>query len=98
MTKADIVSGIAKSTGIDRTTVLSVVEAFMDAVITAMTEGKNVFLRGFGSFVVRKRAKKAARDIQNEVTIIIPERNVPTFKPSQSFAEKVRNNLDGKTV
>ena len=98
MTKADIVSGIAKGTGVDRSTVLSIVEAFMDEVMTSMTEGKNVYLRGFGSFVVKKRAAKAARDIQNETTIIIPERYVPTFKPSQYFSEKLRNNLDGKAV
>ncbi|MDR0230916.1 MAG: integration host factor subunit beta [Dysgonamonadaceae bacterium] len=96
MTKADIVSGIAKNTGVDRSTVLSIVEAFMDEVMASMTEGKNVYLRGFGSFVVKKRAAKAARDIQNETTIIIPERFVPTFKPSQYFSEKLRNNLDGK--
>ena len=98
MTKADIVSKIAKSTGVDKNTVLSTVEAFMGAVTTAMTEGENVYLRGFGSFVVKKRAAKAARDIQNETTIIIPERYVPTFKPSQYFSEKLRNNLDGKVV
>ena len=98
MTKADIVSKIAKSTGIDKSTTLSVVEAFMDEVITSMIEGKNVYLRGFGSFVVKKRAAKAARDIQNETTIIIPERYVPTFKPSQYFSEKLRINLDGKVI
>ena len=96
MTKADIVSGIAKSTGVDKSTVLGVVEAFMDEVISSMTEGKNVYLRGFGSFVVKKRAAKAARDIQNETTIIIPERFVPTFKPSQQFSDKLRSNLDKK--
>ena len=98
MTKADIVSKIAKSTGVDKNTVLSTVEAFMDAVMTAMTEGENVYLRGFGSFVVKKRAAKAARDIQNETTIIIPERYVPTFKPSQFFAAKLKKNLEGKEI
>ena len=98
MTKADIVSKIAKSTGVDRATTLSIVEAFMDGVMTSMTEGENVYLRGFGSFVVKKRAAKAARDIQNETTIIIPERYVPTFKPSQYFSEKLRINLEGKAI
>ena len=98
MTKADIVSGIAKSTGVDRATVLSTVEAFMDAVMSSMTDGENVYLRGFGSFVVKKRAAKAARDIQNETTIIIPERYVPTFKPSQYFSERLKKNLDGKAI
>jgi len=98
MTKADIVSKIAKSTGVDKSTTLSIVESFMDEVIASMTEGKNVYLRGFGSFVVKKRAAKAARDIQNETTILIPERYVPTFKPSQYFTERLRNNLDGKVI
>ncbi len=96
MTKADIVSEISKNTGIDRNTVLSTVEAFMETVMGSMTQGENVYLRGFGSFVVKKRAAKAARDIQNETTIIIPERFVPTFKPSQYFAERLKTNLDGK--
>ena len=75
------------------------VQNLIDALdLTAMTEGENVYLRGFGSFVVKKRAAKAARDIQNETTIIIPERYVPTFKPSQYFAGKLKNNLDGKEL
>ncbi len=96
MTKADIVAEISKSTGIDRATVLHTVEAFMETVMGSMTNGENVYLRGFGSFVVKKRAAKAARDIQNDTTIIIPERFVPTFKPSQYFADKLRDNLDKK--
>ncbi len=93
MTKADIVSEIAKSTGVDKATVLSTVEAFMETVMGSMKKGNNVYLRGFGSFVVKKRAAKAARDIQNDTTIIIPERFVPTFKPSQQFADELKNNL-----
>lgn len=94
MTKADIVSEISKSTGIDKTTVLSTVEAFMESVMNSMKGGENVYLRGFGSFVVKKRAAKAARDIQNDKTIIIPERFVPTFKPSQQFSDELRENLN----
>lgn len=96
MTKADIVSAISKSTGIDRVSVLACVEGFMDEVMNAMNSGENVYLRGFGSFVVKKRAAKAARHIKNETTILIPERYVPTFKPSQYFAENLRSNLEGK--
>jgi DNA-binding protein HU-beta len=96
MTKADIVSAISKSTGADRATVLAVVEGFMAEVQKAMNGGNNVYLRGFGSFVVKKRAAKAARHIKNETTIIIPERFVPTFKPSQYFSEKLRNSLEAK--
>jgi DNA-binding protein HU-beta len=96
MTKADIVSAISKSTGIDKASVLASVEGFMNEVMKSMNNGENVYLRGFGSFVVKKRAAKAARHIKNETTIIIPERYVPTFKPSQYFSEKLRNSLDGK--
>jgi DNA-binding protein HU-beta len=96
MTKADIVSAVAKNTGISRANTLAVVEGFMDEVMNSMNSGKNVYLRGFGSFVVKKRAAKAARHIKNETTILIPERYVPTFKPSQYFSEKLRNSLDSK--
>jgi DNA-binding protein HU-beta len=96
MTKADIVSAISKNTGIDRASVLASVEGFMDQVMKSMNSGENVYLRGFGSFVVKKRASKAARHIKNETTIIIPERYVPTFKPSQYFCENLRNSLDNK--
>jgi DNA-binding protein HU-beta len=94
MTKADIVSEISKSTGVDKATVLTTVEAFMASVMGSMKSGNNVYLRGFGSFVVKKRAAKAARDIQNDTTIIIPERYVPTFKPSQQFSEDLRAKLN----
>ena len=96
MTKADIVNAIAKSTGIEKASVSKVVEHFMDEVMNSMNSGENVYLRGFGSFVVKKRAAKAARHIKNETTIIIPERYVPTFKPSQYFSEKLRTNLNVK--
>jgi len=96
MTKADIVNAIAKSTGIEKVSILAVVESFMEEVMNSMNKGENVYLRGFGSFVVKKRAAKAARHIKNETTIIIPERYVPTFKPSQYFSEKLRNNLKVK--
>jgi DNA-binding protein HU-beta len=94
MTKADIVNAIAKNTGIEKANVLAVVEGFMEEIMGSMNGGENVYLRGFGSFVVKKRAAKAARHIKNETTIIIPERFVPTFKPSQYFSEKLRNSLD----
>jgi DNA-binding protein HU-beta len=96
MTKADIVSAISKNTGIDKASVLASVEGFMDQVMNSMNNGENVYLRGFGSFVVKKRASKAARHIKNETTIIIPERYVPTFKPSQYFCENLRNSLENK--
>ena len=94
MTKADIVNAISKTTGIEKVSVLACVEGFMNEVMRSMNKGENVYLRGFGSFVVKKRAAKAARHIKNETTIIIPERYVPTFKPSQYFCENLRTSLD----
>ena len=90
MTKADIVNEIAKNTGIDKTTVLTTVEAFKEAVKSSLTKDENVYLRGFGSFVVKKRAHKTARNISNSTTIIIPEHNIPAFKPAKTFTLSVK--------
>ena len=90
MTKADIVSEIAKGTGIEKVQVQAVVEAFMESIKTSMTKKNNVYLRGFGSFIVKKRAKKVARNISKNTTITIPEHNIPAFKPAKSFAAKVK--------
>ena len=85
MTKADIVNEIAKNTGIDKTTVLTTLEAFMDSVKESLSNDENVYLRGFGSFIVKKRAQKTARNISKNTTIIIPEHNIPAFKPAKTF-------------
>ena len=90
MTKADIVSEIAKSTGVEMVQVQAIVEAFMDSIKTSLTNKNNVYLRGFGSFIVKKRAKKVARNISKNTTITIPEHNIPAFKPAKSFAAKVK--------
>ncbi|HIY68296.1 MAG TPA: integration host factor subunit beta [Candidatus Alistipes intestinigallinarum] len=90
MTKADIVSEIAKSTGVEKVQVQAIVEAFMESIKTSLTEKNNVYLRGFGSFIVKKRAKKVARNISKNTTITIPEHNIPAFKPAKSFAAKVK--------
>ena len=90
MTKADIVSEIAKSTGVEKVQVQAIVEAFMDSIKTSLTNKNNVYLRGFGSFIVKKRAKKVARNISKNTTITIPEHNIPAFKPAKSFAAKVK--------
>ena len=92
MTKADIVNEVAKNTGIEKVTVQKAVEAFMETVKDSLVDGKNVYLRGFGSFVVKKRAEKTARNISKNTTIIIPEHFIPAFKPSKSFINKVKNN------
>ena len=79
MTKADIVNEISKSTGIDKQTVLASVESFMNIVKSSLADNENVYLRGFGSFIVKKRAQKTARNISKNTTIIIPEHNIPSF-------------------
>ena len=90
MTKADIVSEIAKSTGVEKVQVQAIVEAFMDSIKTSLTNKNNVYLRGFGSFLVKKRAKNVARTISQNPPITIPEHNIPAFKPAKSFAAKVK--------
>ena len=90
MTKADIVSEIAKNTGVEKVQVMAIVEAFMDSVKGSLESGNNVYLRGFGSFIIKKRAQKVARNISKNTTITIPEHNIPAFKPARSFATKVK--------
>ena len=85
MTKAEIVSQIVKNTGIDRKTATAAVEAFMTSVMDSLAAGENVYLRGFGSFNVKKRSQKTARNISKNTTIIIPEHNIPSFKPAKTF-------------
>lgn len=89
MTKADIVSEIAKSTGVDKATVASVIEGFMESVKSTMTNGENVYLRGFGTFLIKERAEKTARNITKNTTIIIPAHNVPAFKPAKDFQKSI---------
>ena len=89
-TKAGIVNEIAKSTGAEKVLVQSIVEAFMDNVRNSLIDNKHVYLRGFGSFIIKKRAQKVARNISKNTTITIPEHNIPAFKPSKSFVAKVK--------
>lgn len=90
MTKADIINEIVKNTGIEKKTVQKTVEAFMVAVKDSLSNEENVFLRGFGSFIVKKRAQKTARNISKNTTIIIPEHNIPAFKPAKTFTLSVK--------
>lgn len=90
MTKADIVNEIAKSTGVEKIQVQAIVEAFMESVKGSMIKGENVYLRGFGSFIIKKRSEKTARNISKNTTIIIPEHNIPAFKPAKVFMEEVK--------
>lgn len=91
MTKADIVNEIGRSTGIDKAEVLTVVESFMEEVKKAMVGGDEVFLRGFGSFIIKRRAEKTARNISKGTSIRIPAHNIPAFKPAKTFLTKVSN-------
>ena len=90
MTKAEIVSEIASKTGIDKREVLMVVESLMDTIKNTMTNGEEVFLRGFGSFIIKRRAEKTARNISKNTTMIVPAHNIPAFKPAKEFQEKVK--------
>lgn len=91
MTKAELVSNIAKRTGVERNVVLATVEAFMDEVKKGLEQGESIHLRGFGSFVVKRRAQKTGRILSRNTTIIIPAHDVPAFKPADAFVDKVKN-------
>lgn len=90
MTKADIVNEIAKETGLEKNQVLAVVEAFMENVKGSLAKSEPVYLRGFGSFIVKHRATKAARNITAKTTIVIPEHDIPAFKPAKSFIAELK--------
>lgn len=96
MTKADIVASIAEETGLERNEVQQVVETFMGTVKKSLSSGNNVYLRGFGSFVVKERAEKTGRNISKNTTIIIPAHNIPAFKPAKTFVEEVKTNVKVK--
>lgn len=91
MTKSEIVSRISAKTGLDKKDVLNIVEAFMVTVKDSMAGGEEVFLRGFGSFIIKQRAEKTARDISKNTTIIVPAHNIPAFKPAKEFVNMLQN-------
>lgn len=90
MTKAEIVNEIAKSTNLDKATVLTVVEAFKECVMDSLAKGNPVYLRGFGSFIIKHRAEKAARNITRNTTMTIPAHDIPAFKPAKDFVSAVK--------
>ena len=96
MTKADIVAEIAEKTGLEKVDVQTTVEAFMKEVKESLESGENVYLRGFGSFIVKERAKKTGRNISKNTTIIIPAHNIPSFKPAKVFVEGVKTKVEVK--
>ncbi len=90
MTKADIVNEISKTTGIEKANVLETIEKFMEIVKDSLAHGENVYLRGFGSFIVKTRSEKTARNISKNTTMVIPAHKVPSFKPAKVFMEEVK--------
>ena len=90
MTKAEIVANISEKSGIEKADVLRVVEDFMVEVKDSLNQGTNVYLRGFGSFIVKERAEKTGRNISKNTTIKIPAHNIPAFKPAKVFVESVK--------
>tara|TARA_B100000927_G_scaffold209140_1_gene170024 strand:+ start:879 stop:1175 length:297 start_codon:yes stop_codon:yes gene_type:complete len=93
MTKAEIISSISDKIGIEKVEVHAVLEAFMKEVKNSVSNNENVYLRGFGSFVVKSRAKKTGRNITKNTTIIIPAHNIPAFKPAKVFLDQVKTKV-----
>lgn len=93
MTKAEIVNEISEKTGVEKVAVQVTVEAFMSTVKKSLEKGENVYLRGFGSFVIKTRAAKTGRNISKNTTINIPAHNIPHFKPAKVFAERVKDKV-----
>ncbi|WP_455671515.1 HU family DNA-binding protein [Phocaeicola sp.] len=90
MTKADVIKEIVQKTGIDQEAVSQVVEAMMSSIKEAMAGGDEVFLRGFGSFIIKRRAEKIGRNISQNTSMIIPAHNIPAFKPAESFVKMIK--------
>ena len=96
MTKAELVSKISYQLGIEKGDVLATVEAFMTEVKSSVASGNNVYLRGFGSFIVKTRAEKTGRNISKNTTLTIPAHNIPAFKPAKVFVQSVKNHVKVK--
>jgi DNA-binding protein HU-beta len=92
VTKADVINEIADKTGIDRLDVQASVEAFFSVVKNSMASGENIYVRGFGSFINKKRAKKIARNISKNTAMVIEAHYIPSFKPSKVFIEKIKTS------
>jgi DNA-binding protein HU-beta len=96
MTKAELVNTISNKLGTEKNETQKVVEAFMQEIRTSMYGGENVYLRGFGSFIIKTRAAKTGRNISKNTAIEIPAHNIPAFKPSKTFVEKVKTKVSVK--
>ena len=93
MTKAELVSKIADTTGVEKLTTLAIVESFMNEIKDSISANEGVYLRGFGTFKPKKRAEKTGRNIKKNTTIIIPAHHIPAFKPAKIFMQEVKNNV-----
>ena len=93
MTKADIVKNISDKTGMDKSDVQMIAEKLMDEVKNSLKNNENVYLRGFGSFIIKKRAKNTGRNISKNTAVVIPAHNIPAFKPSKTFVNSVKQNV-----
>lgn len=93
MTKADVISSIADQTGVDKIHVQGTLETFFTVVKDSLAKGENIYVRGFGSFVNKKRAKKVARNISKNTAMVIEEHFVPSFKPAKVFVEQVKGTV-----
>lgn len=96
MTKSEITQAIASKTGLDKKEVLTIVESFMQAVKESVAGGEEVYLRGFGSFIIKHRATKTGRDIAKNTTVLIPEHDIPSFRPAKEFMQTVKNAAKDK--
>lgn len=93
MRKADLVTAISEKTGVPKVDVLVTLETFFKEVKNSLADGENVYVRGFGSFVIKKRAKKVGRHIKKNQAIEIPEHFIPSFKPAKIFVDQVKDNV-----
>ncbi len=98
MTKAEVIAEIAEKTGIEKSDVASTVEAFFTVVKNTMSNGENIYVRGFGSFINKKRARKVARNISKNTAIIIEEHYIPSFKPAKEFVAKVKATVSAEMI
>lgn len=97
MRKADIVTKVSELTGVAKVDVLVALEAFFKEVKSSLKNGENVYVRGFGSFITKKRAKKIGRNIKKNTAIEIPEHYIPAFKPAKVFVDQVKKGRPGAT-
>lgn len=93
MRKADLVAAISEKTGVPKVDVLVTLEAFFKEVKGSLTDGENVYIRGFGSFIIKRRARKIGRHIKRNMAIEIPEHFIPAFKPAKVFVEQVKDKV-----